>query len=37
LCIRHDLTLLSTDNDFKLVAKHCTLRIWSPKTGKRRK
>ena len=33
LCIRHGLTLLSTDNDFKLGARHCTLRIWAPKTG----
>ena len=29
LCIRHDLILLSTDNDFALAAKHCTLRVWS--------
>ena len=28
LCIRHDLILLSTDNDFALAAKHCTLRVW---------
>lgn len=31
LCIRHDLTLLSTDNDFKLAARHCALRVWAPK------
>ena len=37
LCIRHDLTLLSTDNDFKLAARHCALRVWAPKTGARRK
>jgi len=37
LCIRHDLTLLSTDNDFKLAAPHCRLRVWTPKTGTRRK
>ena len=37
LSIRHDLTLLSTDNDFKLVAKHCALRIWTPKVATRRK
>lgn len=37
LCIRHDLTLLSTDNDFKLAAKHCALRVWAPKSSKRRK
>ncbi len=29
LCIRHELTLLSTDNDFVLAARHCTLRVWS--------
>ncbi len=37
LCIRHDLTLLSTDNDFKLAAPHCTLRVWMPQPGTRRK
>lgn len=37
LCIRHDLTLLSTDNDFKLAARHCALRVWAPKLGTRRK
>jgi predicted nucleic acid-binding protein len=37
LCIRHDLTLLSTNNDFKLAAPHCALRVWAPKTGARRK
>lgn len=29
LCIRHDLTLLSTDNDFRLAAPHCALRVWA--------
>ena len=28
LCIRHDLTLLTTDNDFARVAAHANLRIW---------
>jgi predicted nucleic acid-binding protein len=28
LCIRHDLTLLTTDGDFTQAAKHCALRIW---------
>ena len=28
LCLRHDLTLLTTDNDFVGVAKQCPLRIW---------
>lgn len=37
LCIRHDLTLLSTDNDFKLAAPHCALRVWLPTLGVRRK
>ena len=37
LCIRHDLTLLSTDNDFKLAAPHCALRVWAPKIAARRK
>lgn len=36
LCLRHDLTLLSTDNDFKLASRHCKLRVWSPKIGARR-
>ena len=29
LCIRHDLTLLSTDNDFAHAATHCPLRVWT--------
>ena len=28
LCIRHKLTLLTTDNDFVLAASHCPLRVW---------
>ena len=28
LCIRHKLTLLTTDNDFVRVASHCPLRVW---------
>lgn len=28
LCIRHQLTLLTTDNDFRLAARHCPLRVW---------
>lgn len=28
LCIRHDLMLLTTDNDFALAARHCPLRVW---------
>ena len=37
MCVRHDLTLLSTGKDFKLAAKHCTLRVWSPKAATRRR
>ena len=36
LCIRHDLVLLSTDNDFRLAARHCPLRVWSPRASSRR-
>ncbi len=28
LCIRHKLSLLSTDNDFRNMAKHTDLRVW---------
>jgi hypothetical protein len=28
LCIRHDLTLLSTDADFLHAARFCPLRVW---------
>jgi predicted nucleic acid-binding protein len=28
LCIRHQLILLTTDNDFKNMAKHVDLRVW---------
>jgi len=31
LCIRHDLTLLTTDNDFSLVAARFPLRLWNQK------
>ena len=29
LCVRHELTLLSSDRDFELIAQHCPLRIWN--------
>ena len=29
LCIRHDLTMLSTDNDFRRIAAHSPLKLWS--------
>ncbi len=28
LCIRHDLTMLSTDMDFLHAAAHCPLKVW---------
>src|SRR4051794_35881262 len=28
LCIRHDLTMLTTDQDFEHVAGHSTLKVW---------
>jgi hypothetical protein len=28
LCVRHELVLLTTDSDFSLAAKHCSLRVW---------
>ena len=30
LCIRHDLVLLTTDNDFAGIAAHTRLRLWKP-------
>ena len=29
LCIRHDLTMLTSDNDFKNMANHCPMRLWT--------
>ena len=29
LCIRHQLTLLTTDKDFLGIAKHAPLKVWS--------
>lgn len=28
LCLRHDLVLLSTDNDFRSASKHVIFRLW---------
>lgn len=28
VCIRHQLTLLTTDRDFVLAARHCPLKVW---------
>ena len=36
LCVRHDLTLLTTDQDFTHVAKHCPLRVWPARARPRR-
>lgn len=30
LCLRHDLTMLTADRDFRLIARQCSLRVWSP-------
>lgn len=35
LCMRDDLTLLTTDQDFVHAAKHCALKVWSRKTTER--
>jgi len=29
LCLRYDLTLLTTDRDFEHIAAHAPLRVWS--------
>jgi predicted nucleic acid-binding protein len=29
LCIRHDLTMITTDQDFQHIAEHSTLKLWS--------
>lgn len=31
LCIRHELTLLTTDQDFARMQKHCSLKVWGPR------
>lgn len=36
LCIRHRLTLLTTDQDFTHAAKHCELKVWSSKPRTKR-
>ena len=30
LCVRHQLTLLTTDHDFTHAATHCPLQVWKP-------
>ena len=37
LCIRHDVVLLSTDQDFVHAAKHCSLKVWSSKGPRARR
>ncbi len=37
LCVRHDMVLLTTDNDFKLVSAHFALRVWPARGASRRK
>ena len=29
LCLRHGLTMLSDDGDFRRIAEHCDLRVWN--------
>lgn len=36
LCIRHGLTLLSTDQDFTHAAKHSKLKVWAGPAARRR-
>jgi predicted nucleic acid-binding protein len=36
LCIRHDLTLLTTDQDFTHAAKHRALRVWPARARAKR-
>jgi predicted nucleic acid-binding protein len=28
ICIRHELTMLSADNDFQMMARHSPLKVW---------
>ncbi|MGH7031930.1 MAG: type II toxin-antitoxin system VapC family toxin [Stellaceae bacterium] len=30
LCLRHELTMLTTDRDFRGVAGYCALKLWAP-------
>ena len=36
LCIRHELTLLTTDQDFVHAAKHCAVSVWPAKPRARK-
>lgn len=32
LCVRHALTLLSTDRDFENIGRHTPLKVWRPRS-----
>ena len=32
LCLRYDLTMLTTDRDFRDIAGHCALKLWTAPT-----
>jgi predicted nucleic acid-binding protein len=36
LCLRHDLELLTTDQDFVRIADRAPLRVWQPPRSRRR-
>jgi len=29
LCLRHNLTMLTTDGDFLNIARYCALKLWA--------
>jgi len=29
LCLRHDLTMLTADRDFRNIVRHCALKLWT--------
>jgi len=29
LCLRRDLTMLTTDGDFHQIGRHCALKLWA--------
>jgi len=33
LCLHHDLTMLTTDNDYKNIVGHCPLKVWTASTA----
>lgn len=37
LCIRHELTLLTTDKNFLLASRHCPLHVWPAKVRARKR